>query len=64
MTALLWACDGGNEDIVELLIDADCDHSSRDLDGQTALHYGNVLDVLQLTHVRIRNKRLFSHCFS
>ena len=42
MSALLWACDGGNEDIVELLIDAEADLSAQDADGQTALHYGKL----------------------
>ena len=41
-TALIWAADRGNAELVALLLDRGADLNLQDCDGQTALHYAAI----------------------
>ena len=40
MTPLHWACDRGNTDVIQALVDGGADIEVQDPEGQTPLYYG------------------------
>jgi len=58
MTMLMWACDRGNLELVQYLVNKKADLNMQDADGQTCLHYAASCEHANIVKLLLSNKSL------
>ena len=58
MSLLMWACDRGNLELVEYLVESGVDVNLQDSDGQSSLHYAASCDHTDIVKFLLKNEKI------